>query len=254
MEVIILATPADVCATAAAIVANCVRQKADAVLGLPTGETPKPFYAALIELKLDLRRVTTFNLDEYVGLSEDHPKSFHRYMRDHFLDRAEVGAAHLLDGLVADLALECARYEAAIAAAGGMDLVVLGLGTEGHIGFNEPTSSLSSRTRLKTLTRATLARAGIAAHETRHAITMGISTILGARRCLLIACGAAKAPAVAAMIEGPLTALVPASALQQHPRTTVVVDEAAAQALKRKDYYREVFAGKPAWQRQRDGT
>jgi glucosamine-6-phosphate deaminase len=161
------------------------------------------------------------------------------------------------DGRAADVDGACAAYEEAIRAAGGIGLQLLGLGADGHIGFNEPTSSLASRTRLKTLTAATLAgmraRLPPGAEPPRHVLTMGIGTILEARRCLVLALGARKAEAVARMVEGPVTALVPASALQLHPRTTVFVDEEAAARLALARYYRDVFGSKPGWQRDRDG-
>ncbi|MCC6811772.1 MAG: glucosamine-6-phosphate deaminase [Deltaproteobacteria bacterium] len=256
MEVIVLEDAGAVAEMAATIVDRTVRGKANAVLGLPTGETPKRFYAALVarhRAGLDFRRVVTFNLDEYVGLPEDHPRSFHRYMREHFFDQVTVAAASLPDGNARDLDKECARYEAAVQKA-IIDLCVLGVGEDGHIAFNEPASALSSRTRLKTLTSATLVRNGFDANGPRHAITMGIGTILDARRCLVLAQGEKKARAIAAMVEGPLTARVPASALQMHARTTVLIDREAAAELELVDYYREVFLHKPAWQKERDGT
>ena len=147
----------------------------------------------------------------------------------------------------------CTAYEKAIAAAGGLDVQILGIGGDGHIGFNEPTSSLASRTRIKTLTERT--RRDNAPHfggedkVPRHVITMGVGTIMESRMCLLLAFGAKKADAVARMVEGPVTAMVPASALQMHPDVKVLVDEEAASKLTRRDYYRTVFDGKPVWQR-----
>ena len=152
-----------------------------------------------------------------------------------------------------DIATACADYEEAIRKAGGIDVQVLGIGTSGHIGFNEPTSSLRSRTRIKTLTDRTRrdnARFFSAEEEVpHHVITMGIGTIMDSHRCLMLATGAGKAPAVAAMIEGPLTAMCPASALQMHPQVTVVLDEAAARTLTHSSYYRWVYENKPDWQR-----
>src|SRR5688572_3184690 len=175
-------------------------------------------------------------------------------MEEHFLSRVNVERRHVhmppAEG--GDLARLCEKYESGIHAAGGVDLQLLGIGRDGHLGFNEPTSSLASRTRIKTLTSATREanRGGFAGGEVPlHVVTMGIGTILEARHCLLVADGAAKADAVARMVEGPLTAMVPASALQMHPHATIIVDEAAAAGLRLRDYYREVQRNKPQWQR-----
>jgi glucosamine-6-phosphate deaminase len=202
---------------------------------------------------LSFARVTTFNLDEYVGVGPDHPGSFRRYMDETFFRHVDVAPAraHVPDGLAADIPASCAAYEAAIAAAGGLDLVLLGLGEDGHIAFNEPTSSLASRTRIKTLSTASRAanQASFGADPVPgHVITMGVATILSARRIVLLAHGARKARAFAAMVEGPVTSVLPASALQLHASVTVVCDEAAAAGLALADYYRQVQASKPAWQ------
>ncbi|HET8541716.1 MAG TPA: glucosamine-6-phosphate deaminase [Anaeromyxobacter sp.] len=264
MEVIILPSATEAALAAARVVARLVREKPHAVLGLATGETPRRLYEELVrahrEEGLDLSRVTTFNLDEYVGLDEAHPASYVRYMRENLFRHVNLrpDRTHVPDGRAADVDAACAAYEEAIRAAGGVDLQLLGLGADGHIGFNEPTSSLASRTRVKTLTAATreAIRAGLPAGEEapRHVITMGIGTILEARRCVLVAFGARKAAAVAKAVEGPVTALVPASALQLHARTTVLLDEDAARQLALAAYYRDVHANKPAWQRERDGA
>jgi glucosamine-6-phosphate deaminase len=258
MEVVILPTAEAACARGARVVARLLRAKPDAVLGLPTGATPRALYAELGRMHreegLPFARATTFNLDEYVGLGPDHPGSFRRYMDEALFRHVDLppARAHLPDGAAADVPAACAAYEAAIAAAGGLDLVLLGLGQEGHIAFNEPTSSLASRTRMKTLSDRTRAtnQAGFGAGAVpRHVITMGVGTILGARRVLLLATGAHKAAALARAVEGPVAALVPASALQLHPQVTVLCDEAAAAALELRDYYRAVQADKPAWRR-----
>ena len=255
MEIVILPSPEAVCAAGAEIVARLVARKPDAVLGLPTGATPRPLYAELVRRHRDeglsFARVTTFNLDEYVGVAPEHPGSFRRYMDEAFFRHVDVMRAHVPDGRAADMPAACAGYEAAIAAAGGLDLVLLGLGEDGHVAFNEPTSSLASRTRMKTLSAASRA-ANQAAFGSEpvpdHVVTMGIATILDARRCVLLAHGARKASALAAMVEGPVTSMVPASALQLHARTTVLCDEAAASGLALREYYREVQARKPDWQ------
>jgi glucosamine-6-phosphate deaminase len=273
MEVIILPSAGEVAQLAARIIAGLVRGKPSVVLGLATGATPRPVYAELArrhrEEGLSLARATTFNLDEFVGLPPDHPASYHHYMHEALFAHVDLPAAarHLPDGMAPSdqIPAACDRYEAAIRAAGGIDLQLLGLGQDGHIGFNEPSSSLASRTRVKTLTEATRAAHRVAASSLatgsagggggagelpRHVITMGVATILEARRCLLLATGARKAGAVARAVEGPVTAMVPASALQLHARVTVIVDEAAAATLTLAAYYRDVYRDKPDWQRE----
>lgn len=258
MEVIILPSAVEVGTAAAGMIARLVKQKPRAVLGLATGASVKPVYAGLVlaheREALDFSRVTTFNLDEYVGLSPSHPGSCRAYMEQHFFSRVNIErrGAHLPPTEGDDLAGLCERFERAIRTAGGIDLQLLGIGRQGHLGFNEPTSSLASRTRIKTLTAATREASRSAFGEAEvplHVVTMGIGTILEARHCLLVADGPAKADAVARMVEGPVSAMVPASALQLHPRATVVVDEAAAAGLSLRDYYREVQQKKPQWQR-----
>lgn len=259
MEVIIARSPAEASAEAARIFARQVRAKPSSVLGLATGSTPLALYRDLAGRhargELDFAGVTTFNLDEYVGLAPAHPQSYTHFMREHFFSLVNVSPdrIHIPDGLARDIPAHCEAYEAAIRAAGGIDLQLLGLGTDGHIGFNEPSSSLASRTRLKTLTPATIrdnARFfGSPAEVPRHVVTMGVGTILEARTCVVLAFGGAKAGAVAATVEGPVTADVPASALQFHASCTLLIDEPAAAQLKRAAYYRWVYENKPEWQR-----
>lgn len=237
-------------ARAADLVIGAVNAKPAAVLGLATGATMQPLYQALVAAcragRVSFSRAMTFNLDEYVGLAPDHPCSYHTAMRQALFDHVDIDLArtHLPRGNAADPVAESRRYEALIAACGGIDLQLLGIGGNGHIGFNEPTSSLGSRTRIKTLTAATRqANAAFFAPGERMpttAITMGIRTILDARACVLLAVGPAKAAAVAAMIEGPLSASCPASALQLHPAATVLLDREAARDLRLTDYYLEV--------------
>jgi glucosamine-6-phosphate deaminase len=264
VEVIILPSATEATLAAARIVVRLVRANPQAVLGLATGETPRRVYAELVrahrEEGLDFSSVTTFNLDEYVGFGEAHAGSYRRYMRENLFDRVNLrpDRTHMLDGGAADVDATCAAYEEAIRAAGGIDLQILGIGPDGHIGFNEPTSSLASRTRVKTLTGATrdAIRAQLSPGEEppHHVITMGVGTILESKRCVLLAFGSRKAAAVAKMVEGPVTALVPASALQLHPQTTALVDEEAAGQLALAAYYRDIHRNKPAWQRERDGA
>jgi glucosamine-6-phosphate deaminase len=258
MEIIIQPDDRRATLLAAARIERLVRHRPDAVLGLATGNSQVAVYDELVRMHreegLDFGRVTTFNLDEYLGLDASHPASFHHYMREHLFDHVNVDPrrVHIPDGTAADVPAHCADYEAAIAAAGGIDLQLLGIGVEGHIGFNEPSSSLSSRTRIKTLTAGTRhdnAASFVAGEVPRHVVTMGIGTIMESRECLLLALGARKARAVADAVEGPITASVPASMLQMHVAAKVVVDEAAASLLERADYYRNVYADKPEWQR-----
>lgn len=255
----ILPSAEAVAAHAARIVAALLWRKPDAVLALPTGSTPRLLYAELARLYRDqglsFSRVTTFNLDEYVGLGPDHPASFRHYIHENLVKEVDLAPERVFapDGRTEDPAATCAAYEDAIAAAGGLDLAILGVGEDGHVAFNEPTSSLGSRTRLKTISGRTRAANQAAFGEEgvpQHVITMGVMTILEARRCVLLATGPRKASAVARAVEGPLTAMVPASALQLHPTTTVLVDELAAAELTLAGYYREVYLAKPDWQRE----
>lgn len=237
---------------AARIVASAVRSNPEIVLGLATGNTPLGLYNELIDLyragTLDFSRASSFNLDEYLGLPHSHPQSYHTFMHQNFFSNVNLAPQniHIPDGTVSrDYEAYCASYEASIKAAGGIDLQILGIGRNGHIGFNEPTSSLASRTRLKALSRETV-------EDNRHlfanksempkcAITMGIGTILDSRRILLLASGRSKAAAVAKAIEGPITSSVSASALQMHPDVTFIIDEEAAYSLTQRDYYRHVL-------------
>lgn len=255
MEIIIQPTAEAATDIAARLMGRLLREKPNAVLGLATGSTPQPLYRKLVQMKLDWRRVTCFNLDEYVGLSPAHPASYHSFMRENLFQHVNIPEknVHIPDGMAGDVPAFCERYEKQIRAAGEIDLQLLGIGSEGHIGFNEPTSSLTSRTRIKTLTERTRkdnARYfGGEAQAPHHVITMGIGTIMEARHCLLLAFGKKKAHAIAGAVEGPITAMNPASALQLHPHVTVCLDEAAASGLKLKRYYRWVFENKPDWQK-----
>jgi glucosamine-6-phosphate deaminase len=237
---------------AAQLVAGAIRRKPSLTLGLATGSTMIGLYRHLARLhregSLDFSQTTTFNLDEYLGLPSSHPQSFHHFMHEHFFRHVNVQPRniHIPDGSIrGDYDQYCASYEQAIRAAGGIDLQLLGIGRNGHIGFNEPTSSLASRTRLKVLSRETLddnaTSFGPGEESPRCAITMGIGTILEARKILLLATGQSKAAAVAKSIEGPITCAVSASALQLHPDVTFLLDEPAAAQLTQRDYYRRVL-------------
>jgi glucosamine-6-phosphate deaminase len=237
---------------AARVVAHAVGRNPALRLGLATGSTMVGMYQELVRLhrkeQLDFSRVVTFNLDEYLGLPSDHPQSFHHFMRQNFFAQVNVtpGNIHVPDGSVRrNYQQYCADYEQAIQNAGGIDLQILGIGRNGHIGFNEPTSSLGSRTRLKVLSKETIEdnRKFFAAEEEipQCAITMGIGTILEAKRILLLASGSSKATAIAKAIEGPLTASVTASALQLHGDVTFIVDREAGAQLKQQEYYQRVL-------------
>lgn len=257
MEIVILPTPADVARTAADAIEQQVR-RGPSVLGLATGSTPLGTYGELIERHrtggLSFANAQAFLLDEYVGLPAGHPQSYHSVIREEFTGGVDFGpdAVHGLDGMAEDLEAEAAQYEERISASGGVDIQILGIGTDGHVGFNEPMSSLASRTRIKTLTRQT--RQDNArffdspADVPGHVLTQGLGTIRQARHLLLLAMGEAKAEAIAAAVEGPVAARCPASALQLHPHVSVLVDEAAASKLAHRDYYTDTFGRKPAWQ------
>lgn len=213
------------------------------VLGLPTGRTPIPLYRELAALhaagRVSFSRATTFNLDEFLGIASEDPRSYHAFMRRHFFDHVNLAPRriHLLDGRASDSARECARYERAIARAGGIDLQILGLGANGHIGFNEPGPSLiapTHRTRLRPPTRrANAALFGGRVNDVpREALSMGMATILRARRIVLIATGSSKAGCVKRMIDGPMTTRLPASFLQLHSNAEIWLDRGAARGLR----------------------
>ena len=251
MEVIILASPQEVIAAGAEMVEAQVRRHPFSVLGLATGSTMEGIYTVLAQRDLDFSHVTTFNLDEYVGLDSADSGSYASYMREHFFDHVNLKKqnCHLLDGTTKDIPAHCAAYEKAIVDCGGIDLQLLGIGQDGHIAFNEPGSSLASRTRLKTLTPDT--RESNAPHFPQgesvpmHVLTMGIASIMEARSCVLLAYGKGKSPAIAGAVEGPITASCPASILQMHPRCTMIIDEEAAHKLARSEYYKFVYRNKP---------
>lgn len=249
MRIIIEQDSGAVARRAASFIADLLRRRPACVLGLATGSSPIGTYQELIRLhreeRLDFSQATTFNLDEYAGLGPDHPQSYRFFMQQQLFDHVNVAArrTHVPDGLADDFAASCADYEARIRAAGGIDLQLLGIGADGHIAFNEPGSSLASRTRLKSLVRETIRdNARFFGSEDlvpRLAVTMGVGTILEARQCVLVACGRGKAEAVRGMVEGPITASNTASALQLHPHVCVVLDEQAASLLERREYYRD---------------
>jgi len=255
-EVVIVSDRAAAGALVADEIARRIAAEPELVLGLATGSTPVPVYEALRPRLegLDVSRIRGFALDEYVGLAPDHPESYRSVIRREVVEPLGLDPAKVQvpDGALDRIPDAGERYERAIAEAGGIDIQLLGIGTDGHIGFNEPGSSFASLTRVKTLTRQTRednARFFASIDDVpRHCVTQGLGTILRARHLVLLAFGAGKAEALAAAVEGPLTASLPASAVQLHPHATVVVDEEAAVSLRFADYYRETWVAKPEWQ------
>jgi glucosamine-6-phosphate deaminase len=260
MEIVPLESADDVATLAADTIELALRNRPETVLGLATGSTPLLTYRELIRRHRtgagpSYDRVRCFTLDEYVGLPSGHPQSYRATIARELTDPLGIAPerVHGPDPGEAGLASAGERYEAELAAAGGVDIQVLGVGTDGHLAFNEPGSSLSSLTRIKTLTDQTRednARFfGSVDEVPRHVLTQGLGTILRARHLLLLATGPAKAAAVAAAVEGPLSASCPASVLQLHPHVSVLVDQAAAADLARQQHYRDVYDVKPGWQR-----
>ncbi len=255
-EIVIVPDAADAGALVADEIVRIVRANPETVLGLATGSTPLPVYEALRPriAGVDVSRVRGFALDEYVGIDPAHPESYRSVITREVVEPLGLDPARIRvpNGSLEGIEHAGADYEAAIEAAGGVDLQILGIGTDGHIGFNEPGSSFASLTRVKTLTAQTRednARFFPSIDDVpMHCITQGRGTILRARHLVLLAFGEGKAAAVAGAVEGPLSASVPGSAIQLHPHATVVVDEAAASRLAHADYYRYTYANKPAWQ------
>ncbi len=227
---------------AARRVAALIRKKPDAVIGFATGGTPIGLYKELIRMHkeegLDFSKITTFNLDEYVGLRPEHPESYHYFMWENLFKHINVDprSVHIPHGMADDIDAFCEWYEQKIKEAGGIDLQILGIGANGHIAFNEPGSSLGSRTRIKTLTEKTRRdNARFFDNDInkvpKYAITMGIGTIMEAHELLLLASGEGKADAIKATVEGPITAMVPATIMQMHRKAVLIVDKEAASKL-----------------------
>ncbi|MCV7286757.1 glucosamine-6-phosphate deaminase [Mycolicibacterium wolinskyi] len=259
MEVIILPDAEQIGTVAADAIGALLGRKPNAVLGLATGSSPLAIYDELVSRYdaglISFRQARGFTLDEYVGLPEDHPERYRNVIDTVFVSRVDFapGAVTGPDGLAADIPAACAAFEEAINDAGGVDLQILGIGTDGHIAFNEPGSSLGSRTRIKTLTRQTrLDNArffdGDPGKVPTHCLTQGLATIMAARHLILVATGRSKAEAVHHLVEGAVSAMWPATVLQHHPHVTVLLDDAAAQRLQLVDYYRETYRAKPEWQ------
>lgn len=255
MEVIIQKDYQQMSRVAARVVVEVLNAKPNAVLGMATGSTPLGLYQELVRMyeagEVDFSRVTTFNLDEYVSLSVSHPQSYHYFMRENFFNHVNIPPQNINipSGTTDNYPAFCEWYEQRIQECGGIDLQILGIGSDGHIAFNEPTSSMTSRTRLKTLARSTIddnARFFDRREDVPvYAITMGVGTILDAQKIILLGSGKSKASAIAAMVEGPVTSMITASALQMHTDAKVIVDEEAASELKMRDYYDFIYKAKP---------
>jgi glucosamine-6-phosphate deaminase len=243
-RVVIMPGEAGVARTLAEQIAGTLQRNPRLVLGLPTGRTPVRFYHELAKLHAaglaDFAQVRTFNLDEFLGIPPDHPGSYRQFMEQHLFGRVNIppGAIHFLDGAAPDPERECARYEEAIAGAGGIDIQIVGIGTNGHIGFNEPAAELKSRTHRVQLTPETRRSnaelfGGDPAAVPAEALSMGMATILQARSIVLVATGRSKASCIERVVNGPITTALPASFLQLHHDVEIVLDKAAAERIER---------------------
>jgi len=247
MRVVILPTADDVAHYCAEQIIHQIQQKSNTVLGLATGSTPVASYQKLIQAcskkEVSFAKVSSFNLDEYIGLESTHPQSYRNFMNQELFNHIDIKFenTHVPDGLSPDFEKSCQAYESLILQKGGVDLQLLGIGENGHIGFNEPSSSLNSRTRVKTLSPQTVANNArffkVGETQPQLAVTMGIGTIMDAKKVVLLATGSQKKQAVANLIEGSISAFSPASILQMHPKTMVIIDESAAELLALNDYY-----------------
>jgi len=253
MEIIIKETYKNMIDEAVLIVKNLIKQKPSAVLGLPTGNTPLGIYKKLVQKYgsgvLDFSGITTFNLDEYVEIAEEHPSSFRYYMNKNFFEKVNIKREniHFPPSRLKNIEDNCIKYDKKIEDRGGLDLTILGIGRNGHIGFNEPTSSLSSKTRVKTLTEETLDDNDIRFEGDRLpdlSVTMGVGTIMKSKLIVLLASGKKKSKAIKHTIEGSISSFWPASILQQHPKAKIIIDNEASSLLNRKEYYKKVFKRK----------
>ncbi|MEE6272846.1 glucosamine-6-phosphate deaminase [Georgenia wangjunii] len=259
MEVVIQPGAEQIAVLVADAIERLLAEKPDAVLGLATGSSPLAVYDELVRRheagRISFARARAFMLDEYVGLGAEHPELYRNVIEREIAGRVDFapGAVQGPDGLAADLPGACAAYEQAIVDAGGIDLQILGIGTDGHIAFNEPGSSLASRTRIKTLTTQTRKDNARFFDDDvdavpQHCLTQGLGTIMEARHLVLVATGEGKAEAVRQLAEGPVSAMWPATIMQHHRHATVLLDDASASRLERASYYRETYATKPEWQ------
>jgi glucosamine-6-phosphate deaminase len=257
MQVVIRPTPDEALWLAARVIAKAIQQKPHCTLGLATGRTMEGLYALLVKMhreeKLDFSLCKTFNLDEYIGLPLEDENSYRFYMNKHLFRHVNIDMrnTHLPDGMASDTAAACRQYEDLIRENGGIDLQLLGIGNDGHIGFNEPLSALLSRTREKALTPVTIRDNSTLFSDPsrmpKRAITMGVGTILEGRRLLLVVTSKAKAAVLAKAVEGPITAMISASAVQLHAQCTVICSSEAAGCLKEIEYYNWIFENEPEW-------
>lgn len=258
MEVLIQPDPDSAARLSALLIRRRIRERPDAVLGLATGRTMERVYAHLVAMhrqgELDFSRCRTFNLDEYIGVPPADRHSYRHYMDEQLFRHVNIDRrnTYLPNGMAADVKEACREYEALIARCGGIDLQLLGIGVSGHIGFNEPLSALNSRTRDKALTPATLRQnapmfGGDPNRVPRRAVTMGVGTILEARSLLVVVTGEEKADILAKAVEGPITSMVSATAIQLHRDCKVIVDAAAAAKLQGCEYYRWIYQNEPEW-------
>ena len=253
MEIIIKKNYEEMSKEAARVVKERLLEKPDLVLGLATGSTPLGLYRELARMHkeegLSFKKARTFNLDEYYGLSPEHPQSYHYFMNANLFSQIDIDLVniHIPDGLAKNVGKYCLEYEEKIEKCGGIDLQILGIGGDGHIGFNEPGSSLASRTRIKTLDEQTVkdnSRFFKSIDEVpKYAITMGVGTVIDAKEIILLASGKSKSRIIARAIEGPVTSQITTSMLQIHPRVITILDEDASSSLKRKNYYKFVAEG-----------
>ena len=250
MKVAIVQNPEEGSRLAASIFIDQVKQNPKTVLGLATGSTPVMMYKLLKAGTVSFKECQSFNLDEYLGLAPEHDQSYHYFMKTQLFDHIDIDQAktHVPDGLAKDIGKSCRAYEEAIKAAGGVDIQLLGIGSDGHIAFNEPGCSLACRTHSQVLTQQTIRdNARLFFHDKidevpTQAVTMGIGTIMEARKVVLLAFGKGKQDAIAGLVEGPVTAMCPCSALQYHNDCIVICDEEAAGKLRNKDYYKYIFS------------
>jgi glucosamine-6-phosphate deaminase len=258
MEVIIRKNADSAADLVARLTVKAIKGNPALTLGLATGRTMEVVYDKIVEIhkkgEVNFSRCSSYNLDEYVGLAPEDENSYRSYMNKFLFDRVNINKSktNVPLGMAKDLQAECRRYEESIRKSGGIDFQLLGIGTSGHIGFNEPMSSLNSLTSVKALTKATIEQNSPLFPKPemmpRRAITMGVKTILGSKKAVLLATGDSKADIIAKAVEGPLCAAVTASALQLHEHCIVVMDEAAAKKLTMRDYYDWVFNSEPEWE------
>jgi glucosamine-6-phosphate deaminase len=257
MEVIVRPTTQDAVELTAKVIADAIKAKPDMTLGLATGRTMEALYAKLAEMHknddLDFSKTKSFNLDEYAGMAPEDVNSYRYYMNKHLFNNINIDIAntHLPVGNAPDLEVECQKYEDDIVACGGIDLQLLGIGRSGHIGFNEPLSPFRSRTRAVGLTPTTYEQNSPLFDNPedmpKRALTMGVETVLDSSRIVMLVTGEEKADIIAKAIEGPMTSMISASAIQLHPNCTVIIDEAAATKLTMRDFYDFLFANEPQW-------